>query len=474
MYRRPIATALTILFAASVVPLDASTADAQGLLRRIRGRIQSRLAVPPATPPAEANQADDDRSDDSTKPKRVQPIRPADSATSPKKGGRSDSAKGGYGNSILAPAGPAKDQDPRETGPAKLQDFQDPGRPTLGIEVYESSGRIAGLEVVKFREESLADEAGLRLGDLIVEVDGKPTPTTAAITDQLTGKRFGQKINARVVRGNTSRNVLIPIVSYSNAVAKPAVPGAGKEVATRPAAQVNSAEKIAAEFGLEFERASDVRGAVIKAVRPKSPAADTRLKAGDRIVAINGMLVDNRQTMIDELSRRTSNEEISLRLVRDGRLVTADLPPIGNLNNSVTDQPSADPEAGDRSTLQGIGSAIGGLFGGGNANSAKKSEKDEMALEDEEPIRQVGFEERIKIVNPFDRVREDVETKLEDDPPSLESLELPPGKAEPIERDLTDEKNDDGVAEKLREEIKQLEQRLKELETKQAEKNKKD
>ena len=75
-----------------------------------------------------------------------------------------------------------------------------------------------------------------------------------------------------------------------------------------------------------------------------------------------------------------------------------------------------------------------------------------MAFGDEEPINQVNFEEEV----------DQPSKKLDNDPPSLEMLELPPGEVTAID----DEGDANQRAEELREEIRRLEQRLKELDSK--------
>ena len=97
-----------------------------------------------------------------------------------------------------------------------------------------------------------------------------------------------------------------------------------------------------------------------------------------------------------------------------------------------------------------------------------------MELGDEEPIRQVGFDEETEVVNPFKRPPPtEPPFGLSDDPPSLEKLELPEEKTAPTEKTEAQQLAEK-AAEKLREEIRVLEERLKNLEAQKAAKSAKD
>ncbi len=217
-------------------------------------------------------------------------------------------------------------------------------------------------------------------------------------------------------------------------------------------------------------------------VEPNTPAAAAGLKVGDRIVALDGALLINGDFLMNELAKRTSDDEVSLRLVRDGALITSDVSLRSNAANAIAGangQPTkaaAAKPTGAGAGLQGIGSMLGGLLGGAKANKPanKKPEKvveDEMAFGDDEPIRQVGFEEKAEVVNPLDQPTPAKDADgLSDDPPSLDAIELPTGQAAPIELIPPTRPTTSELAEQLRSEIRRLQQQLQELEAKPAEK----
>jgi DNA repair exonuclease SbcCD ATPase subunit len=111
---------------------------------------------------------------------------------------------------------------------------------------------------------------------------------------------------------------------------------------------------------------------------------------------------------------------------------------------------------------------LGGLLSGKTNSKAETSlkversskaespdPKDELAFGDNEPVQRVGFESEI----------ESQQKLLEGDPPSLETLEPPPGVATPIELNAIPQQAPQPLSsEELREQIRRLEQQLKDLE----------
>ena len=459
MNRRFFVSFLTFAISSLVVNLDAPNAEAQ-LFRRLRARIQSRLQPLPPQPPQSPNApnraAPNQTGPTAAKPQRVPPVAPATNrpksepgavtprSTSTQPSDRSDENE--FGGSILK-----FNADPPTT--AKEPDVS--GRPTLGVEVYPSRGQVRGVEVVRFRDESRADEAGLKIGDVIVALDGNRTPDVAAVSKQLVGKRFGQSINARVVRGTGTLYISIPLVAKQNVVAKPRVQAQPEAIQLTPAPLPDGVaeSKARGPLGIQVRDADGVRGAVIATVQPRSPAAAAGLKVGDRIVAINGALVTNSESMAGELAKLAATEPLSLRLVRDQKLVSAEVP----LSSDAVATDATDGKGGG-SALDGIGSVLGGFFGGNESTPPSPDKKDS-------PVRQVGFDEEQKGADPAKRQRETNDRPLVDDPPSLDELELPPESVEPVDAS-TDAETPEQQAKRLREEIRQLEERLEELKAK--------
>src|SRR5262249_41986726 len=95
---------------------------------------------------------------------------------------------------------------------ATAQALRDTGhvvRPSIGLRLRAAAPlraiRLpggAGLEVTEFGDDSSARRAGLRRGDVVLSVDGVPTPTRGILQRLVWSKRRGDTVTLRVQRGD--------------------------------------------------------------------------------------------------------------------------------------------------------------------------------------------------------------------------------------------------------------------------------
>jgi S1-C subfamily serine protease len=83
------------------------------------------------------------------------------------------------------------------------------GTRPLGEAVASRLGRARGLEVVQLLEPGPAASAGLRVGDIVVELDGHPIEGVGDLQRHLVGDAIGRRLELRVERGGESRSVAI-------------------------------------------------------------------------------------------------------------------------------------------------------------------------------------------------------------------------------------------------------------------------
>jgi S1-C subfamily serine protease len=76
-------------------------------------------------------------------------------------------------------------------------------------------GRERALLIVGVTPDSPADSAGLIVGDILLELDGRATQSTDDLLELLTGARVGQRVPARILRGGTVRDVQITVAAKS-------------------------------------------------------------------------------------------------------------------------------------------------------------------------------------------------------------------------------------------------------------------
>ena len=476
-----------MLIAISGMIADSENSSAQ-LLQRLRDRIQSRAIAPlpsagqyrrpgeigqqplrqptvpnynPAQPP------NPNRLDGSGTPRRVAPVDPKQAVELQTGDGPSndemDVAQDGVSvqsRNVLPNQTAARlpidgSADANAASGSSILIRQDNQKPRLGIQVVESRQGIEGLLVTGINPNSVAEKAGLMVGDLLVELQDQPTRTSAQVTQILASNRGADEVRLRIVRNNRLALISIPIStaamnevaaaansdlpdhlpspveSINNGSAPRTTPASKPVAGTAPgaatAAEPSKRQKPAAvpqsavpqnavpgTFGLQFRNVAGQRGAIVTGIRPDSPAAASGLKIDDRIVSVDGRLLVDAESLNNVLEQTGAGLGLRLMAVRDGKLVSAKLDPKHNKNGAQRSQ-FAD-SAKENSTLKGLGAAIGGLLSSGKAKT-KSLQQDEMALGDDEGVQPVDFQS--------DDPETDAESAASPDPLSLEALEIP-------------------------------------------------
>ncbi len=83
------------------------------------------------------------------------------------------------------------------------------GTRPLGEPAAARIGRKRGLEIVQLLEPGPAASAGLRVGDIVVELDGQPIEGVGDLQRQLVGDAIGRRLEIRVERGGRTHSVSV-------------------------------------------------------------------------------------------------------------------------------------------------------------------------------------------------------------------------------------------------------------------------
>lgn len=73
----------------------------------------------------------------------------------------------------------------------------------------ERAGRRRGLQIVQVIEGSPAEQAGLREGDLLIELDGEPVADATELQRLMVQERIGRSVAATVLRDGSSRTLQV-------------------------------------------------------------------------------------------------------------------------------------------------------------------------------------------------------------------------------------------------------------------------
>ena len=164
-------------------------------------------------------------------------------------------------------------------------------------DAFDLEKGVFGVLVTKVFEDTPAEEAGLRAGDIIIEVDGEKTRTTSQLRSRIGAREIGDEIALTVLREGERIEVEVEI--------------GGDEVKV-----AQSGELPELLDGVRIEDNPDGEGVQVVAVAPNSAAAYSGLRPGDVIVGANRQRVRDVASFRAALQPATSS--ILLRVERNG------------------------------------------------------------------------------------------------------------------------------------------------------------
>ena len=134
-----------------------------------------------------------------------------------------------------------------------------------------------------------ADKAGMKAGDIIIAVNGKPIRNGGELIERVTGTPIGTPLTVTVLRDGKREDFHVVVADLAQVF--PDRFGAGKEEEAAPS------EGTQARFGITIENLTDARrdkmgikqhgGVLISAVEPSSFAEDIGMQQGDVLIEIN-------------------------------------------------------------------------------------------------------------------------------------------------------------------------------------------
>jgi len=154
-----------------------------------------------------------------------------------------------------------------------LQDLTPQLAEAFGIE------RRRGAVVAQVASGSPADRAGLRPGDIIVEVDGKTLRGSAQLRNIVGLQRIGEHVELGILRDGKPRKVRIEVGASEIERA------AGKKIHPRFHGATLS------DLGEDHPLHGRIQGVLVSEIRRNSPAWKTGLRPGDVITSVNRIAI---------------------------------------------------------------------------------------------------------------------------------------------------------------------------------------
>jgi serine protease Do len=161
--------------------------------------------------------------------------------------------------------------------------------------VAEALGLDHGVIVLKVLPGSPAEKAGLKPGDIILEVNGKPVKSVTDLQFEIMKTKPGNKVNLLVLRGDKKLSTEVTIGEYSSSVERE-----GQEIYYNLGLILrNPTEEELKQFNAQY-------GVLVVNVYPGSPATEAGVKPGMLILRVNNKpvhSVEEFKQLVEELAK---------------------------------------------------------------------------------------------------------------------------------------------------------------------------
>jgi serine protease Do len=160
--------------------------------------------------------------------------------------------------------------------------------------------------------DSPAERAGLKRGDIILDVNGKPVADSNQLRMNISMMHPDTKVDLKVLHNGAERDMTATLAELPGEQASVEHQNGG----TRSSLSGVSVEDLDAQTARQLGLPPSATGVVVTRISPSSPAADSGLQRGDVIQEVNRQPVRN--TADFERAMRNSKNEILLLVNREG------------------------------------------------------------------------------------------------------------------------------------------------------------
>ncbi len=183
-------------------------------------------------------------------------------------------------------------------------------------DLAESFGleRPAGALVAQVLEDGPAAKGGLQVGDVILNLDGKPIIMSADLPHRVGALKPGSMAELDVVRDGARKTLKLAVGALpedGDALASAAAPGVERS-SNRLGVKV-------VELTAEQKKSLDLKGGVVISEVQEGPAALIGLRPGDVITHLNNQAIDSAKTFAAVAQALPKNRSVSMRVLRQGR-----------------------------------------------------------------------------------------------------------------------------------------------------------
>jgi serine protease Do len=172
-------------------------------------------------------------------------------------------------------------------------------------------GSGSGVTVSSVVAGSPADQAGLKVGDTIISVDGKKVSKGSELVADIASRKPGSKVNLSFLRNGKSQETSVTIADRAKLFAARLGDEQGNEDESTPKQSKFgvTVRKVTPEMADRLDMAAG-RGVIVQDVKPGSFAEDVNLGRGDIVLEVNKQPVNSEEEFARIESSMKSGQDV--------------------------------------------------------------------------------------------------------------------------------------------------------------------
>jgi serine protease Do len=177
-----------------------------------------------------------------------------------------------------------------------------------------NSSAASGALVGQVTPDSPAAHAGLKEGDIIVEVDGQPVADANQLRSRIGMMNPNTTAKLKVMRGGNAENISVTLGDFPDKEERAGV----VEGNTDNGLQGVAVENLTPETVQELKLPAGSKGVVVDQVSPESRAAEAGLQRGDVIKQVNHQSITNVKEYSQAVGAAKKDQPVLLLVDRNG------------------------------------------------------------------------------------------------------------------------------------------------------------
>jgi serine protease Do len=206
----------------------------------------------------------------------------------------------------------------------------------LGVGIQDVTPTFAREHELKIKEgayineivdDSPADSAGLKEGDVVVEFNGKKIEAAEDLTNAVRDTAPGTKAGVKIIRSGENKTISVNI--GRNKMRMPfglEIPRSPRVIVRMFGGDIEGMElmELNKQLGEYFE-APGGKGVLVKEVEKEENAAKAGIKAGDVITKVGDETIKDNEDIRDAISELKEGDKVNIELLRKGKKMSVSM-----------------------------------------------------------------------------------------------------------------------------------------------------